>query len=147
MNRILTPTVVRVFRALGLIGLAVSAAIHVSTFLGLSPSPGFFALHAAVFVVFFPAVLVTRRDGLSWSKVAAPAWAKVGAILLVVYAAFNFSRFMGQHPGTVAEHSRRSRCARSRGTGWSSSPQGRSSCTAASRRAAMSRGHREPRAH
>jgi hypothetical protein len=105
MDQILTPTVVRVFRALGVIGLAASAAVHVSTFLGLVPGPGFFALHAAVFVVFFPAVLVSRRDrlSLSWSNIAAPAWAKVGVILLFVYAAFNASRFFAENPGTVAE--------------------------------------------
>ncbi len=97
-----------VFGWLAWLGLAVSLAVHLSTFFpgGASTQwPGWFALHVGVFVVFFPAMLAVARRGLQRDF----RWFQgKGLSLLVVaflYALVNFGLFIARagdgSPATV----------------------------------------------
>jgi uncharacterized protein DUF3592 len=85
------------FMAASIVGFVSSLYVHVNALMGHSMSNAFWALHAGVFVVWFPAVLVaTRRTGKKrdrdlWKVVlnGAPVWMRY-----VLYALFAYP-FLG----------------------------------------------------
>jgi len=92
------------FVALSAIGLGLSLWVHFGAVLGrqVAPSEYFWMLHAGIFVVWFPAVLVAqKRIGItrgrdSW-KVAiqgAPKWMNYMVSVFFAYAMINFVVFM-----------------------------------------------------
>jgi hypothetical protein len=77
-------------------GLAVSLAVHVAAIAGvrLVSTLGFFALHAACIVLFFPAAKGANQQGHSQSLDVTmkswPEWVRISAYLFFYYAIFNF---------------------------------------------------------
>ena len=97
-------SLVRPFMWLALVGFAASLAVHVFSLLG-QPNPfgpWAWGLHAGVFVVWFPAVLVAHRLSKTakradfWKAVlrGCPSWVRTGAYALCAYAVLNFLLFL-----------------------------------------------------
>ena len=82
---------------IAVIGLMVSAILHLSTFFGVNPMqelPCIWIFHIMVFVVWSPMVslLSKNKRNDSW-KIATrnvPRWIKIMALFLFIYALFNF---------------------------------------------------------
>jgi hypothetical protein len=91
----------RLFLVLATVGLALSVAVHASTFVGVNPNrqfPASWLLHPGIFVVFIPALIAASRmaKGASkqegWQRVKqfAPGWLQGLVGVLFAYALFNF---------------------------------------------------------
>ncbi|MBZ5665154.1 MAG: DUF3592 domain-containing protein [Acidobacteriia bacterium] len=90
-------------------GLAVSLAVHVAAIAGVAlvSTLGFFALHAACIVLFFPAAKGTNQQGHSQSLDVAikswPEWVRISTYFFFYYAIFNFllclALFFMKEPG------------------------------------------------
>ncbi|MBI5528876.1 MAG: hypothetical protein HY897_21310 [Deltaproteobacteria bacterium] len=99
----MSPAVLKIFRVLAIIGLALSVVVHVAALCGHMLMPmarAMIGLHLGIFVVFIPAVLATREDPTlrqwgrqSWWHLSVPLWAKIGVGVLMVVAAANFAYF------------------------------------------------------
>jgi hypothetical protein len=93
----------RIFLVLAALGLVVSLAVHLSTFVGLNPSPHspVMLLHLGIFVVFLPAILTANRamkgrsknDAWKLATTFAPAWLRRFVAVSFVYALLNFFLF------------------------------------------------------
>ena len=98
----MTTWALRMFAALAVVGLALSAAVHVSTFFGLDPQdvrPPVWLLHLGLFVVFVPAIIAARtnRNGSRRLRDAfphAPRWMAPLTGCLFAYAVVNFALFI-----------------------------------------------------
>jgi hypothetical protein len=104
------PSAIRPFLPLligiSLLGLVISLWVHLGAVMGrqVAPEPFFWILHAGIFVVWFPAVLVAtklvgttnRRD--FWKAVlkGSPPWIRYMLYALLAYAVINFLFFMPQ---------------------------------------------------
>lgn len=87
---------------LAALGLMASAVIHIATVLGVNPLGGVagaIVLHALLFVVWIPTVVMMVRKMCArddcrnfWGIVThhAPLWMKILSVVLVAYAFFNF---------------------------------------------------------
>ncbi|HEY4968851.1 MAG TPA: hypothetical protein VII35_03035 [Steroidobacteraceae bacterium] len=91
----------KVFMRLALLGFGLSVAAHVLALTGIVPplpQPMFvFALHAGIFIVFVPAVLISRqraqggaRTNLNDIARGSPLWIGALLLLLFAYAVVNF---------------------------------------------------------
>ena len=93
----------KVFLALSAFGLIASAAVHVSTFVGVDPLdvfPQVWIFHLGIFVVLIPAIILgnraPRHDNLSGQGLfdMAPRWVRVLTTTLFIYAMVNFALFV-----------------------------------------------------
>jgi hypothetical protein len=94
--------------ALAAAGLAVSIWVHVNALFGrrVLPQEFFGAMHAGIFVVFFPGILLTKASGIKtnrkdfWKNGTPGVPKRLGYLLyfLVVYAMINFAIFWLQAP-------------------------------------------------
>lgn len=89
-----------VFVGLSAFGLLLSLWVHLNAVSGRQVLPGgFMALHAGIFVVWFPAVFAAQRlanqKPFSWEAVlrGAPAWMRYMAYAFCAYAMINFLFF------------------------------------------------------
>jgi len=101
------------FVGIAAVGLIVSLFVHAEAWMGrqVAPTPVFFLLHLGIFVVFFPALLVSRqmvgdlhrRD--FWKAVLknVPNWMRYMVYVFFIYAFLNFFLFMSQQPGHRGE--------------------------------------------
>lgn len=106
---------VGLFAALALVGLVISIWVHVGALLGRQVAPDYFfwGLHAGIFVVFFPAVLVAqkrvgttnRRDFWKLVTKGSPDGLRYLLYFFFAYAIVNFALFWiqtvpkGEQPG------------------------------------------------
>lgn len=91
--------ILMVFLMLAGIGFVASLAVHLLALFGVLPPGGeaVFGLHAGVFVVGFPVLLVSFRIGqgqrtnVSWKQMLSgcPAWMRYAALGLLLYAIVN----------------------------------------------------------
>ena len=94
------------FAALSLLGLVLSLFVHIQALFGKAMPLEYWALHAGIFVVWFPAVFVgQRRTGKRarkdpWKAVlqGAPAWMRYMTFAFLYYAVGNFLLFMANVP-------------------------------------------------
>ena len=94
------------FAILAAVGLLLSLWVHINALLGHPPGMIFMALHVGIFIVWFPAVIVsnkiaggTKRQN-SW-KIAlrgAPSWMRYMVFGFFIYAGVNFFIFMTTIP-------------------------------------------------
>lgn len=96
------------FAVLSCIGLILSLWVHLGALMGrrVAPEAFFWGLHVGIFVVWFPAVLVSqrlvgfvnRRD--FWKVVlrGCPGWVRYVVYGFFGYAVLNFVLFIGQKP-------------------------------------------------
>jgi hypothetical protein len=107
----------RIIGMAALVGFIVSAAVHLSTFLGsrfaATMDSGVLALHFAIFPLFFAMLFSQRaetkgmdkRDVLLNLGASVPRWAKAVIIFFFLYTPVNFFRSMSATGGASAEQS------------------------------------------
>jgi len=98
---------------LSLVGLVLSMWVHFGALFGrqVAPSEYFWILHMGIFVVFFPAVLVSQKQAKKWRInrswrdmfPGAPRWVNTMVGVFFVYALINFAIFMFYAP-TGTQH-------------------------------------------
>jgi len=96
------------FLALAGVGFVVSLWVHIGAVFGVKVAPDyfFFLLHVGIFVVFFPAVLISqrlvgntrRRDFWKVALRDVPPWLRYGVYVCFGYAIVNFLFFMTNTP-------------------------------------------------
>jgi hypothetical protein len=92
------------FVALSAVGLIVSVWVHVAAVMGrlVVPEPFFFLIHLGIFVVWIPAIMVSKqrlgnlRRKDYWKEISkgSPEWVRYGVYGLFAYAFLNFLYFM-----------------------------------------------------
>jgi len=97
---------------LAALGFAASLAAHLAVALGLRETfpPAVMLLHAGIFVVFLPAVIVMRglakdyKQSEVWTAAlrGCPGWMRKAVYGLFAYAIVNFVFFIGKAPGRGA---------------------------------------------
>jgi len=95
------------FAALSLLGLVLSLSVHIQALLGKTMPLEYWGLHAGIFVVWFPAVVVAqrrtgkraRKDYWKAALQGAPAWVRYMTFAFLYYAVGNFLLFMANAPG------------------------------------------------
>jgi hypothetical protein len=102
------------FSALAGIGLVSSLAVHVASLVGIPLFGGYtFALHAGIFVVWLPTVIVSgrhtrnfkRKDFWKAALRGCPAWMTALTYGFFAYALLNFAYFFNTTVGAGAKHS------------------------------------------
>ena len=89
------------FYWLALVGFALSALVHLATFVGVNPQgifPGVWVLHLGIFLVWVPAIFGAEKlgkwptRGKLWGFLVekGPRWMQVLCVILAVNAVFNF---------------------------------------------------------
>ena len=86
------------FMVVAAVGLGLSAAVHLCAWTGFEPPGIAMGLHAGVFAVWLPAVLVALRLGLDygprdfWSAIlrGAPGWMRIACVCVFGCAILNF---------------------------------------------------------
>lgn len=98
---------VSVFYMLATVGFFTSLIVHLSSFFGYwATMEKFWFLHVGVFVVWFPAVILSNENKM-WStdnKIMvgmdrSPKWLSITCAILFCYALINFAIFMGAMGG------------------------------------------------
>lgn len=96
------------FLVLAGLGFAISLVVHLLAVADVLPPGGkaVMVMHVGIFVVMFPAVLVTtklnqaHRSRIGWKQILSgcPTWMRYGAYVLFAYTVLNFLLMMGKQP-------------------------------------------------